>query len=221
MKWKESGYQEKFEALNPWLLEIIDSVKRDLKQDHLKIDPAFCKRYFFGKNPAQLTAQELTPAYAKDIAEGNVGLGEFIASRWIFKNTDVYGFFEDRLNSLTPDFDKIDELPVELSENLLAEALKTFGPKRVYIFSLINAVAFPDEIYERLRKGAENEKQERQEIEEMLSIEKLKLRHQREIAAITDKYEKKLQGFQKKYQNDVAVLKKQVSTLQKKFAESA
>ena len=46
---KETGYQEKIEIVAPWLDEIVETVKKDLKNEHLKVDKAFCKKYFLGK----------------------------------------------------------------------------------------------------------------------------------------------------------------------------
>src|SRR4051794_29125719 len=107
---KDTGYQEKFVMLKTWIPEIVEGVKKDLKNEHLKIDKAFCKRYFLGKSLMQIQTPEMAVAYEKDIADGNAGLGEFIATRWLLKNTDVYGYFEMKLKSLTSDFEALEEL---------------------------------------------------------------------------------------------------------------
>lgn len=220
---KESGYQEKIALLKPWLVEIIDVVKRDLKNEHLKIDREFCRRYFLGKNSNQLQAEEMAAAYEKDIAAGNVGLGEFIATRWLLKHTDIYYFFEGRLKTAHPDFEKLEMLSMEESESIVAESLRKFGPIYTYIFAVFNSVVFPDAIYERLRVSALKRTDEVQsavqEQEEREKAEGMKERHAREMAASVDRFEKKLSGMQKKYLNDVEALKRQISALQKKLVE--
>ncbi|MFT4554276.1 MAG: hypothetical protein ACI9S8_002926, partial [Chlamydiales bacterium] len=107
---KDAEYKEKFQLLMPWMLGIIDVVKKDLKNEHLKKDKVFFKKYFFGKQLKNLTSEELSPAYAEAIVEGKENLGEFISTRWLLKKTEVYDFFEEQLRSVNPKFDEIDEL---------------------------------------------------------------------------------------------------------------
>ncbi|HEY4831138.1 MAG TPA: hypothetical protein VIH61_01055, partial [Waddliaceae bacterium] len=133
---KETGYQEKIEMLFPWLEEIIEVLKKDLKSEHLKIDKPFCKKYFLGKNPAQVQVKEMAEAYRTDIACGNVGLGEFIATRWLLKNSDVYGYFEEKLRAITSDFEQLEELPQDLSLSIVKAATLQFGAKKTYLFSV-------------------------------------------------------------------------------------
>lgn len=218
---KETGYQEKFELLNPWLLSIITAVKKDLKQEHLKIDKPFSKKYFLGKHFNQVTPEEMAPAYAQDIKEGNVGLGEFIATRWLLKNTDIYGYFEKSLSSLTDDFDELEELPEQIALPLLKGALDDFGPTKTYLFAILNSVVFSEEIYENLRQEALQETEqaeaeaETKQVAESLDL--MQKRHSREMSALNNKYEKKLSGMERKYVRDMEIMKKQISQLQKKL----
>lgn len=222
---KETGYQEKIVMLKPWLVEIIDVVKKDLRNEHLKMDKSFCRRHFLGKNPAQIHAIELAPAYEKEIAEGNISLGEFISTRWLLKNTDVYGYFENKLKVVSEDFEKLDELPLDLSQTLVDESVKQFGAKRTYLFSVLNSVVFPKTIYEKLEKQAKDEtkKQEEQkaQAEENYTLESLKKRYEREFANLKDRYEKKFNGLEKKYIHDTETLKKQIAALQRKLSGTA
>lgn len=218
---KDAGYQEKFEMLHPWHSEILETVKKDLKNEHLKIDREFCKRYFLGKNPNHVTLEEMVKAYRTDVAEGNVSLGEFIASRWLLKNTDIYGYFEEKLRKINPDFENIETLPEEAAQHLVQESVRQYGSSKTYLFCVFNSVVLPASIYSKLKEKAEKESQEQrqknEEIQTAESLDALQKRYAREIAALTDKYEKKLSGLQKKYLNDTEMLKKQVSTLQKKL----
>jgi hypothetical protein len=217
---KDSGYQEKFVMLKAWVPEIIEGVKKDLKNEHLKVDRVFCKRYFLGKNVAQIQSHEMAAAYETDIAEGNSGLGEFIATRWLLKNTDVYGFFEMHLKNLTSDFENLAELPEDLSRSLMEESSKQFGAKRTYLFAVLNSVVFPKHIYDVLHKAAvsETEKERQEEAKhEQVDVETLKKRHLRDMTALKERFEKKLSGLERKYLNDVEALKKQIGTLHRKL----
>lgn len=151
---KETGYKEKFEILRPWLLDVFQQVKKDLRNEHLRIDKGFCRRYFKGKSRTLVQAEEMVDAYCKDIAEGNEGLAEFIATRYLTKNNDVYTFFESKLKSLTADFDTLDILPEPFAHTLKKEAVAQFGAVRTYLFSVFNSVVFPSTLYQTLREEA-------------------------------------------------------------------
>ncbi len=214
---KETGYQEKFGMLAPWLEEILDVVKKDLKNEHLKIDRSFCKRYFLGKNLNQIEVSEMAPAYARDIAEGNVGLGEFIATRWLLKNGDIYGYFEATLKALTSDFEALEVLPEAFSVQMCDRSVKDFGAVRTYLFSVFNSVVFPKAVYDKLKDLAIKENKvsrvAKEEAEESQTLEQLQRKHAREIARLQEGYEKKLNGLQKKYHHDTEALKKQLQKI--------
>lgn len=218
---KDTGYIEKIELLRDWLEEIVDIIKKDLKNEHLKIDKEFCRKYFLGKSCQSLTLTEMATAYAADIKSGNSGLGEFIASRWLLKNTDIYHFFEEKLKKIAPDFEALDELSQEQGQQLMNQAKADFGPIKTYIFSVFNSVVFPKSIYDELKEHASFETQRFREKtvqeNETKNLEELKKRYDRDISALTDRYEKKLIGMQKKYLHDTESLKKQISTLQRKL----
>lgn len=216
---KEMGYAEKFKLVEQWVPQVIEVVKKDLKKEHLKKDRSFCRKYFLGKPVNQLTSLEMSHAYQKEIGEGNVGLGEFIATRWLLKNSDIYGYFESELEKISPDFDELEKLDEELSTQLLKESLRQFGAVRTYLFSVLNSVVFEEALYTFLREEAEKESEEvakrKEELEEASSLEELKRRHMREMKALEDKYNKKLNGMQKKYLHDMDSMKKEVGKLQK------
>ncbi len=218
-----SEYQQKFERIAPWIETLFDSVKKDLKNEHLQKDRNFCKRYFLGKNFNLVTAAEMAPAYQKEIAEGNVALGEFITSRWLLKNSDVYDFFEQELSKINPDFEAIIHLDEESAKNLIESALALFGAVRTYLFAILNSVTFPDHCFESLRERAlceESEESQKLAVKkEEESLEAMQKRHDREMSALHNKYDKKFSGIQKKYIKDTGGLKKQISTLTKKLAE--
>jgi len=218
-----SEYQEKFECIQPWVESVIETVKKDLKNEHLKKDRNFCKRYFLGKNFNMVTAEEMAPAYQKEIAEGNVGLGEFITSRWLLKNSDVYDYFEQELSKVNPDFESIEYLDEEFSKQLIAHSTKLFGAIRTYLFAILNSVTFPKHLLEKLREEAlkkeKHESEERAHLDTVETLESMQKRHEREVNSLQNRYDKKLSGMNKKYLKDTESLKKQISTLTKKLAE--
>lgn len=221
---KDASYKEKYSVLKNWMPVIIDAVKKDLKNDHLKNDFVFIKRYFSGKNLAKLTSEELVEGYATAIQQEEKGedIAEFITNRWLIKNSELYGFFESELKKINPDFSAIKIIEKNHSQSIVNDAVKQFGAPRTYLFSVLNSVAFSDEDFKELGSQAEEEakksaKEETQKAE-LQNIEQIKRACEEQIARIEDKYEKKLQGLQKKYIQDVEGLKKQISALQRKVS---
>lgn len=221
---KETGYQEKFVILKPWIHQIIDGVKKDLKNEHLKIDKGFCKRYFLGKNAQQVTIEEMAEAYLQDIEAGNVGLGEFIATRWLLKHADIYHFFEEQLKKTHPQFEELECLSEAEATPLKEVALHQFGPQKTYIFCVFNSVVFPSSIFDSLRELALAEhqkcKEETEVFTQLKTVDSLRQRYEREVSALKDRCDKKVSGIEKKYHKDMEALKRQISQLQKKLSES-
>lgn len=220
---KDKTYQEKFAILKSWLTEILTPIKKDLKKDHLSKDNAFFKHHFGNKNLQKLSVQDLVLGYTvalenEDIAEH---LGEFISNRWLLKHTEIYYFFEKELTAVSKEFYVLDELDTDASETIVSGAIKEFGAEKTYLFSVLNSVVFPKKIYDELKKKAERQRVQEAELkqiaEEAKSIEQKEMAYQQEIARLKDRYEKKLQGMQKKYHTDVTALKKQISNLQIKL----
>ena len=92
----DSTYKEKFANLKSWIATIIEDIKKDLKNEHLKKDFQFIKNYLGSKNVNKVTNEDLVEAYAKAIAEDDNSeqIGEFISNRWMIKHTDIYHYFE-------------------------------------------------------------------------------------------------------------------------------
>lgn len=222
---KNTTYQEKFQMLNDWMESIIETVKRDIKNEHLKKDWNFLKKYFAGKNLNKLTTEDLVQAYRAAIADEENGeaIGEFIVSRWLLKNSEIYQLFEEQLSQITSDFSSLTELDPQQSTKIMEEAIKHFGAPKTYLFAVMNSVVFPEQIFNQLRKKAQEqvklEATQEEETKEVLLLEDLKKNHEREVLRITDKYEKKLIGLQKKYLIDMDGFKKQIAQLQRKLAE--
>lgn len=220
---KDVTYKDKFKLLDQWLQMIVESVKKDLKIEHLKKDWQFAKKYFPNKNIAKLSAEELTEGYklALNNEETAEALAEFISNRWLLKNTELYHFFEERLQKINPNFNDLVEIEHKQAQSLMEEAVNHFGAPKTYLFSIINSVVFPKEIYDKLSQQAQHTAKEESEqakvLEEKLSLDAIHQTYQQQIARLTDRYEKKLLGLEKKYHQDVGNLKKQISTLQRKL----
>lgn len=221
---KNSTYKEKFATLQVWMPLIIDSIKKDLKHEHLKKNPGFLRQYFPGKNPSKLTQEELAEAYTKAIAtdENSEQLAEYIANRWLLKHSDIYYYFEQELGKISPNFNEITDIDQPLATKIMEGATQQFGTISTYLFCMLNSVVFPEEIYKKMSHDAHthaSEKKEKaKEDERTTSLETSQRNHEQEIARITDKYEKKLLGLQKKYLSDVEMLKKQIANLQRKLS---
>lgn len=224
---KDTTYKEKFQMLDDWLEEIIDTVKKDLRNEHLKKDWNFLKKYFAGKNSNKLTTEDFVTAYRSAMAQEENGeeIGEFIASRWLLKNTEIYHFFEEKLRAITSDFSTLTEIDPQQAKKIIDEAIPRFGAPKTYLFSVINSVVFPEATYAELRKKAKEQRKQdvvqAEEAQEHLQLEDLRKAHEREVLRLTDKYEKKLLGMQKKYLVDVEGFKKQIAQLQRKLLEKA
>lgn len=222
---EEMTYAQKFAMLDAWLEHLVDAVKKDLRNDHLKKDWAFVKKYYSGKNVNKLSSDELAEGYRQALKQEEKAeeLAEFITNRWLFKNSEVYQFFEDNLSRINPNFQEIKEIDIPRAQQLVQEAVAKFGAVRTYLFSSLNSVAFPPSVFDALSKQAKQEmidgKKEAEEEAMNLTRESMEHHYEERIARLTDKYEKKLQGLQKKYLIDMEALKKQVAALQRKLSE--
>lgn len=221
--YKNSTYREKFAHLKAWFPSMIEAVKKDLRNEHLKKDAVFARKFLSSKNIHRIGTEELAEAYQRAVQEEEQGeqIAEFITSRWLLNNSEIYEFFESQLSAISPDFTLLEELTPAQSKALIDAAEEQFGLPRTYIFSVLNSVVFPKEVFLDLQSKAEK-KREAALREEMAAEEQKQAAHtqatfERELSKQADKYEKKLQGLQKKYTTDVDRLKKQLADLQRKL----
>ena len=225
--YKNATYKEKFADLQEWLPLLIEAVKKDLRNEHLKKDVYFIKKFLSSKNIHKVTTEELTHAYQQAIQEEERGeeLAEFITSRWLLKNSDLYEFFEQQLTQIDPDFTNLEEIAPEQAQALIDASIREFGAPHTYLFSVLNSVVFPKESFEKLKIQAKEyhakQEEEIQKSIDHMNVENMRKHFERDIARLTDKCEKKLAGLQKKYVVDVDNLKKQVAQLQRKLQEKS
>lgn len=224
---KNSTYKEKFALLRPWMHSILDPIKRDIKNEHLRKDWDFFNQYFSGKQLNKISLDEMSHAYSQAVAETENAeeLGEFLSNRWLLKHSDIYNHFEQELSQVSNNFSDLEMLDKEVSLRMMDKAVTHFGAPKTYLFCILNSVVFPEEVFKILAEKAHIEAAQNvveQKVEqEKQSFEEMERNHCTEIARLTDKYEKKLSGLQKKYVQDVTSLKKQIATLQRKLSGHA
>lgn len=225
--YKNATYKEKFAVLQEWIPVLVETVKKDLRNEHLKKDFYFVKKFFPSKNIHKLTTEELAEAYQKAIQEEEKGeeLAEFITSRWLLKNSELYDFFEQQLSNIMPDFTNLEEIDSSQAQVLIETALYQFGAIQTYLFSVLNSVVFSKESFQYLQIQAQQNRDEQQKdtqkFSEKLTIDQMRNNFEREMTRLTDKYEKKLSGMQKKYVMDIESLKKQIAHLQRRLQEKS
>ena len=210
----------RFSLLSPWFSDIVTAVKRDCRSEHLRLDPGFVRQHFGGVPVQRISIEEMRTVYLQQILAGHDRLAEFIANRWLFRNMDIYRFFEGFLEKISPEFEKITEVPAEKAEFLVKEACEKFGAEKTFCFVTINEVALPKPISEKLQRRALESLSERQkeqpadeheEVEERLrgEMDRLKERHEKKIAEMTKKQQQEVQRLQR----EISQLKEQVRAL--------
>jgi hypothetical protein len=207
----------RFSLLSPWFSDIIASVKRDCKSEHLRIDPLFVRQNFGGSPLHRITTDEMRAVYLQHILSGNEKLAEFIANRWLFRNMELYRFFESSLQKISPEFEKISELPNDEAEKLLQEACERYGVEKVFCFATINEVAFSEALYEKLQREAleklsarqGNEKDDDDDGKNLLRLEmdRLKERHEKKVTEMTRKHQIEVSRLTR----EIADLKRELS----------
>lgn len=220
---KNSTYKEKFAMLKAWMPKIVEDIKKDIRNEHLKNDWMFVKKYLNNKNMHKATAEDLAEAYSKAVAEEESAeeIGEFLTNRWLLKHGDIYHYFEQKLTAINPNFSDLEEIDTAKSKEIIDGAVTQFGAPNTYLFAVLNSVVFSKDAYDTLAKKALDVSRKQEEAmkqkHEFDSIAAMQSSYEEQMARLTDKYEKKLAGMQKKYLIDVEALKKQVANLTRKL----
>jgi hypothetical protein len=154
MTTQEQTYLSKFADLEPLYKSIFATVRKDMRDEHLKADRGFFKRNFPGKELSTLSVEDMIAVYSKFIKAGSEQLAEFIANRWLLRHIDIYNFFEARLKTVSADIEEITELEEGFANSLLEDSVARFGAETSYIFVQFNCVALPKASLERLRNDA-------------------------------------------------------------------
>lgn len=212
--------QNKFLSIQPWLGELLESIKRELRMEHLAKSPAFFKAHFGNRPLNRISGEEIVQVYEKNLVAGDAELADWIVNRWVFKHGDIYAHFAKGLEAIDPNYDTLKTLSEEQSEQILQGTKEKFGATAVYLFSILNEVVFPASIFDRLRSLAERERcaslQPQVDQEEAFPKE-IKAHYEQTIAKLQEKWEGKMAGVMKKYSQDIDALKAQIRALQKRL----
>lgn len=212
--------ENKFEIVLPWIKDILNSIKKDIKADYLPGDKVFYRTYFGNRPLNRLSTEEIFAAFEKELVAGSESVSEWVVNHWVFQHGDLYTHFAEKLTQINPDFNELKELTQAQSEEVL-HGSESFGAIEVYLFSVLNGVVFPADVFEALRQKALQAKEKR-DTEESFdkareTLEQIIERQQREISRLQEKYESKVSGVLRKYQTDTEALKKQIRSLQKQM----
>ena len=209
----------RFSLLTPWFFDIMNTVRRDCKNEHLRLNPGFVREHFAGMPLHRITVDEMRVVYLRLILAGNAHLAEFISNRWLFRNMELYTLFEKALSEVSPDFEKISELTAEQAERLIQEASDKFGAESVFCFVAMNDVVIPQDVFERLQRQAVESLAKRQkeaDAQEVSSEEKLRL----EVERLKERQEKKIQEMTKRQQQEVQRLNVEIAKLKSELQQS-
>lgn len=220
---KDTSYCEKFAMISEWSPLIFQEIKKEIKNDHLKTDFSFSKKYFNGKPAAKLTMEEIIQGYERALEQDpqRETIAEFLSQRWLAKHTDLYDFFSNELSAISPNFSELEFIEDEKSKPMIAKGLETFSPIDLYLFCVLNSVVYSKEVFDELNSAAKEEWEKRKQISSSVqpaqTVEQLQTKYEQQITRLIDNYEKKLTGWQRKYFNDIDQLKKQIAALQRRL----
>jgi hypothetical protein len=217
---KEDPYKVRFEKLLPWSRDIFQPIRKDLKNEHLLKTPSFAQKHFPKRHLDKLTTEEMAAAYLREIAEGNEEMGEKVVTRWVMKNAGLYQFFATELSKINPQFDAIESFSPEVGAFLLNASVARYGAVAAYLFCVMNTVVFTEEQMQKLREMALAETETVQPQTEQgppETVQAVKEHYEKLVRRITEKWEHRLQGLERKYVQDTEGLKKQIAQLHRKL----
>lgn len=210
---KDATYLQKMELLTPYHREILESVKKDLKQEHIGKDKSVHKQLFGNKPLHRIELEEMLTIYSPLLLSSEE-LGEFVSSRWVLKNIEIYEYFGQKLEQIESDFEQLTQIEETLARSIVEEAIGKFGAKATYFFCLLNSVVLPSgefRILEERSKSAEHSGIEK------TSDGSAKVWSEEQVRRLEERYRQKLAGMERKYSLEVLALKKHISHLSKKL----
>jgi hypothetical protein len=216
--------KEKVVALAEFHPALFHKIIRDLKNEHLKKDPVFHKKYFASAHIPKITPEEIMQGYFKAVQEEENGeaIAEHILQRWMLKEPEIYNFFEKRLSEISSDFTTLTSLEPAAEKRLIDESQEKFGALATYLFAVINSVCFSENTFLLLQTRAREElharEQKAHKDDETHQEQKSLSSMAAQLERLQDKYEKKLQALERKYFIDTDGLKKQIAKLQQRLS---
>lgn len=220
---KDLPLKSKFEYLGEVLPRVLQDIRRDIRNEHMKQDREFVQKYFSKCHLEKISSSDIEKAYFAEIVTlNNEDLGSWVISKWIMKHAEVYEFFVTELSKINPNFEEIELIDIDSSKSIVSKCMESFGVEDTYIFSLLNSVAFPDQMFEFLKSETSKnilKKQNVELVDSSIDVSALVQKHEQELLKLADRYEKRLQATVKKYSQDIEGLRKQLGSLQKKLSE--
>lgn len=206
---KDATYRQKMKILVPHHKEMLQSIKKDLKQEHLNHDKLAHKKHFGNRPLHRITSEDLFAVYIPLMLESEE-CGEFVASRWIVKHLEIYEFFSRKLESLNKNFDQLTQLEPDFSHQITKEAMEEFGARATLIFCVLNSVIISADDYQILDTNAEEKSPSKEPISQSLS--------EVQSRSLEQRYQRKFDGLERKWQSEVKALKQQVAQLSRQLA---
>lgn len=214
---KTMSFQEKIEKLAEWIPQILEEIKREIKRDHLRKAPIFSRRFFAGKNINTITTEEIVTVYTSLMKSGDSDFLDQIGYLWQLKHPELHPFFESNLKTISPNVSEITKIDDVFAAEIVEEAVTKFGAVNTYLFALLYEVALSDALFDNLRERAFEEtrvtKIASEQEEEARNCEQLRMQHERLMARMREKYEKKLTALEDKYHTDVGRLRQELAEL--------
>jgi hypothetical protein len=218
---KDLVLKSKFAFIQEFFGKIIQDIRKDVRQEHLKKDKAFIQKHFAKNSIDKVSAEEIEKGYFTELSiEGNDDLSNWVISKWILKHAEVYEYFVTELTKVNPKFEEISLLDMETAKSIAARAVDKFGAEDTLIFSVVNSVAFPDQIFEALKDEALKQLAAKKDLvkkDTAISVEDLVKQHQIDLSRLSERYENRIQAVSKKYIQDIEGLKKQLASMQKRL----
>jgi hypothetical protein len=148
---KDLPLKSKFEYLSPVFSNILQDIRRDIRNEHMKQDREFVQKYF-SRSYIESSSSEIEKAYYHEIvAQGNEVLADWIVSKWILRHAEVYEFFVSELSKINENFEEIEMIDGNVAKSIVARSVELHGLEDTFIFSLLNSVALADEMMEFLK----------------------------------------------------------------------
>ncbi len=216
---KDAPFVEKLSQIEPYHREILDSIKKELKQEHLSSDRAAHKKLFGNKPLHRITLDELVQAYSPMLSRIEE-LGEFVASRWIFKHAEIYEYFSERLEKALGEFEHLTQLDAEFARELVREALEQFPASKVFCFCVLNSVVLPQQEFLFLEKRAKDTRVSADALPAE-GASSQKMWPSEEVQRLEQRYLKRIAGIERKFHNEVHHLKRQIAQLNRKVQSDA
>ena len=146
----EESFRSKIQKLQPWFGRLVEEIKKEVKAELLRQYPKIYQRHFSRMHFVKCSAKDLAGPLLQEVLAGDEELGEWLASRWIVKNSDMFQFFAEWLMKINPDFEKIERLDDNQGTALLKAATERYGAQKTYLFSVLNSVAFSPALFDSL-----------------------------------------------------------------------